>query len=139
MGQPLNGFAALISRAAELNDVAVDGTEVAWADPRRERQIIRNLLTNAHRYGGPNARVEILTVQDRTIIRVIDDGTGVGDDVVGVLFEPYQIGHREHSQPDSIGPGLSISMRLAKLMGGDLRYAREGRRNVYSLALPRRS
>lgn len=127
-----------VIEALGMSHVAVDGTGVAWADPRRVRQVIRNLLTNAQRYGGPTVRVEILAVQDRSIIRVIDDGSGVGDDTAGVLFEPYQIGHREQSQPEAIGLGLSISMRLSRLMGGDLRYARERDRTVFALALPRR-
>ncbi|MDH3731385.1 MAG: HAMP domain-containing histidine kinase, partial [Acidimicrobiia bacterium] len=119
--------------------VVIAGNAVAWADPMRVRQIIRNLLTNAQRYGGSNVEVELTVIAEKAILRVIDDGPGADDSITEVLFEPYQIGHRKSTQPDAIGLGLSISKRLATLMGGDLRYAREGDRTVFALALPRQA
>jgi GAF domain-containing protein len=40
-------------------DVAITGQGSAFADPIRVRQILRNLLTNANRYGGSTIRVGI--------------------------------------------------------------------------------
>ncbi|MDH3470138.1 MAG: GAF domain-containing sensor histidine kinase [Acidimicrobiia bacterium] len=125
-----------VVEALGMDGLEVTGTAVAWADAARVRQVVRNLLTNAVRYGGRNVEIEISSVQDLAIVRVIDDGEGVGAGLIDTLFEPYQIGHREQSQPDAIGLGLFISRRLATLMGGDLRYSREAGRTVFSLAIP---
>lgn len=118
-----------------IDGLELTGAAVGWADPTRVRQIVRNLLTNARRHGGPNVKAEIMSVQDRAILRVIDDGSGVDPDRLDTLFEPYQA-NQEQSQPDSIGLGLHVSKRLATLMGGDLRYSREANRTVFSLAIP---
>jgi signal transduction histidine kinase len=131
-----------IETASVLDGLGMDGLEVAgaavgWADPTRVRQIIRNLLTNARRHGGPDIKVEIMAVDGRAILRVIDDGPGVDPDRIDTLFEPYHAGTQEESQPDSIGLGLHVSRRLATLMGGDLRYSRDADRTVFSLAIPR--
>jgi two-component system OmpR family sensor kinase len=131
-----------IETASVLDGLGMDGLELAgaavgWADPTRVRQIVRNLLTNARRHGGPNVEVEIMSVHDRAILRVIDDGPGVDPGRLDTLFEPYEAGNQEKSQPDSIGLGLYVSRRLATLMGGDLRYTRNGDRTVFSLAIPR--
>ncbi len=123
--------------ALDMDAAHVTGGAVAWADSSRVRQIVRNLLTNARRYGGPNVRVELSSLQDRAIVRVIDDGVGVSDTMVDKLFLPYQSGRAELTQPDAIGLGLSISKALATRMGGDLRYTSEDDRTVFSLALPR--
>ncbi len=128
---------ARVIEALGMGAVEPVGTAVAWADPVRVRQIMRNLLTNTKRHGGPNVEMEISSLQDRVVVRVIDDGDGVDESRVDALFEPYQIGQQEPSQPDSIGLGLAISARLAMLMGGDLRYSREGDHTVFALALPR--
>ena len=37
--------------------VEANGPVLAWADPLRLRQILRNLLTNAERYGGDGAGI----------------------------------------------------------------------------------
>ena len=47
------------------------------ADGLRTRQIIRNLLTNATRYGGTNVKVEIDVHEDTGRLTVMDDGNGV--------------------------------------------------------------
>ena len=56
-------------------DLIVDGENVkAWADALRCRQIIRNLLTNAVKYGGDRIAVLVRMVGDRAQILVVDDG-----------------------------------------------------------------
>ena len=105
------------------------------ADPIRVRQIIRNLLTNAARYGGSSVRVETGASAGRASICVIDDGDGVADPVAKHLFEPY--GHDAASQSsESVGLGLHVSRTLARLMGGDLSYERASGETRFRLVLP---
>ncbi len=111
---------------------------IAWADPHRARQILRNLVVNALRHGGD--RVEIVAGRrlDRleAFLEVIDDGPGVAPELVGVLFQPFKHGAREGGQTESVGLGLYLSRNLARLMGGNLTYSRKGDRTVFELSLP---
>lgn len=110
---------------------------MARADPLRFRQIIRNLLTNAARYGGSDIWIEVSDVGDSVIIAVVDDGNGVHPRYAATIFEAYERGHEsEPSMPGSVGLGLAVSRRLADLMGGSLQYRRAGGNTRFELRLP---
>jgi signal transduction histidine kinase len=118
-------------------EVIVDGEGVgAWADTLRTRQIIRNLLTNAHRYGGSTVRVEISARDLDALLVVTDDGSGVRSIDEEHIFDPYYGSQGEHTKPDSVGLGLSIARQLAQLMGGDLVYRRRDGWTRFELTLP---
>jgi signal transduction histidine kinase len=108
---------------------------IATADPGRVRQIIRNLLTNAERYGGSDVRIEVRERADAIVVSVSDDGQGVAADRVATLFSARSMSAATVS--GSAGLGLSICRRLAELMGGILDYERLNGRTHFSLALPR--
>ncbi|HHC09199.1 MAG TPA: GAF domain-containing protein [Actinobacteria bacterium] len=109
----------------------------AWADPGRVRQILRNLLTNAVRYGGPDLVVRILPDGHVVAVEVADDGEGIPADRVAEAFEPFGRGHDRTTQTQSVGLGLPLSVRLAELMGGALVYRRKEGWTVFRLELPR--
>ncbi len=108
-----------------------------WADPLRLRQIIRNLLTNATRYGGDQIWVEVQDRKDHVVISVVDNGQGVPVDFENRIFEAYERGHdSEIAKPGSVGLGLAVSRRLADLMDGTLEYRRAGDTTRFDLVLP---
>jgi signal transduction histidine kinase len=109
---------------------------VGIGDPARVRQILRNLLTNAERYGGPNVSIHVGEADGWVCIAVADDGSGLPGKEWERIFEPYQRAHLNPGQPESVGIGLTISRQLAELMGGSLRYSREQGRSVFRLCLP---
>jgi signal transduction histidine kinase len=111
---------------------------IAIADAARVRQILRNLLTNAERYGGPNVTVSIRVAPERVDIDVVDDGAGVPEDQWESIFELYHRAHQSEANHDSIGIGLAVSRQLAELMSGSLHYSRESGKSVFRLRLPRR-
>lgn len=108
----------------------------ALGDPARIRQILRNLLTNAERYGGPDVRITACPSESGVCVEVSDDGVGLPDSDWERVFEPY---HRSSApvavRPESVGIGLSISRELAQLMGGSLTYERVDGRSVFRLEL----
>lgn len=116
-------------------DVA-GGRGKVWADPSRTRQIIRNLLTNAVRYGGDHVVVEAVEHDEETTLTVTDDGVGVDPTQWEEIFEPYQRAHDAPTQPASIGLGLTVSRQLARLMGGELTYRSGEDGSVFTLTLP---
>lgn len=108
----------------------------AWADPRRFSQIVRNLLSNAERHGGSHIRVSVARRGDEVEVTVSDDGGGVHPDDVERIFEPYQRADGVPIKQGSVGLGLSVARRLARLMGGDLEYVQEGQWATFRLSLP---
>ena len=107
------------------------------ADPTRLRQITRNLLTNAIRYGGQRVVVVTGTADDRGVVEVRDDGQGIDAEDLERIFQPYERASGvEAARPGSVGLGLYVSRQLARLMGGDLTCHREGGETIFRLTLP---
>jgi signal transduction histidine kinase len=90
------------------------------ADPERIRQVIDNLVSNAVKYGGASARVEISLERSpgRAVITVTDHGRGMDAAELPRIFDRF---HRaEGSTGQGHGLGLYIASALAQLHGGTL-------------------
>lgn len=126
-----------IRRVADTVDskFTITGAEgtVVIADPLRTRQIVRNLLTNAVRYGGSEVTIEIERVGDVVKVSVCDSGEPIGEATLEYIFEPF-VGTPQNTQ--SVGLGLWISRRLSELMGGSIQYHHDGERSQFILTLP---
>jgi signal transduction histidine kinase len=107
----------------------------AAGDPGRTRQILRNLVSNALRYGGEEVIVEVVDSSQPTV-RVLDNGEGIPESERERIFESYQKAHNTPGLAGSIGLGLAISRSLARLMDGDLTYAYEGGQSIFEFTLP---
>ncbi len=111
-------------------------SSVAFADDTRVRQIVRNLLSNAQRYGGPNIETRCGTTESIAWLEVADDGDGIPEHDIAAVFQPYQRSHNAVGQPSSVGLGLTVSRKLAELMGGGLTYRYEDGWSIFRLDLP---
>ncbi len=110
--------------------------KTAIADEQRVRQILRNLLTNAKRYGGAAVRVEFSDGPGWVEVAVVDDGEGIPEEKRKSVFDAYVSAHRPDIAVKSVGLGLFISRGLAIAMGGDLRYDYSEGWSRFSLRLP---
>lgn len=108
---------------------------VAFADEVRVRQILRNLVTNAFRYGGERVEVVVGSVPGPHV-RVVDDGKGIPREHRDSIFDAYF--QTDGTQPvlGSLGLGLAISRELARRMAGDLSYEFEDGWSIFTLDLP---
>jgi PAS domain S-box-containing protein len=126
-----------IRRVADSVDskFTISGEEgtVVTADPLRTRQIVRNLLTNAVRYGGSEASIEVEQAGDLVRVSVCDSGDPIDGATLQYIFEPF-VGTPQNSQ--SVGLGLWISRRLSELMGGSIHYNHDDVRSQFILTLP---
>jgi len=111
----------LVAPEAKTVDVA-DRAARAFADPVRIRQIIRNLLTNAFRYGGRSIVVSFGSGDGSAWLDVTDDGVGIPLEDRAAIFRPYGRSGSSPTVKASVGLGLTLSRRLAELMGGTLSY-----------------
>jgi signal transduction histidine kinase len=107
-----------------------------FADPVRVRQVFRNLLANADRYGGPHITVRVDRFGETYALSVMDDGAGIAEGERDRVFEPYCRAHREVTRTESVGLGLTVSRQLARLMNGDLSYDYRSGHSVFTVTLP---
>ncbi len=111
------------------------GHGICIADPNRVKQICRNLVSNALRYGGPIITIHSGSAGETVYLDVIDNGPGVAPDRLDHLFTRYAPDPRN---TDSVGLGLALSRDLAQMMQGDLVYERIDGRTCFRLSLPAR-
>lgn len=117
--------------------IAFSGSGVqAFADPLRVRQILRNLVTNAIKYGGDSVMVAVRSDESTASVIVADNGPGVTDREAGLIFERYYRSSESPTQPGSVGIGLAVSRQLAEMMDGTLEYVDSDGQHCFELTLP---
>jgi signal transduction histidine kinase len=92
-------------------------------EPDRIRQILVNLVTNAHEYSPEGAVVEVSArvVGPDLEIAVTDNGPGIPDDQLQFIFERFTRGDAGLTQRvGGTGLGLAISKSLVELHGGTI-------------------
>jgi signal transduction histidine kinase len=89
----------------------------------RIRQILVNLLTNAHEYSPEGASIGVTARADgaEVEIAVSDDGPGIPADQLGRIFDRFTRGDAGLTQRvGGTGLGLAISKSLVELHGGSI-------------------
>ena len=108
------------------------------SDPRRLRQILLNLISNAIKFGGgkPIEVVSSPTPAGGVAIEVVDHGEGISpDDQERIFHEFVQLGKTQLQ--NGTGLGLPISRRLAELLQGSLTVdSVVGKGSTFRLELP---
>ena len=149
---------AITRPMADERGVRIAGNHVGAADspfvgdPGRVRQILLNLLSNAVKFTPPNGTITIdsgtvehvppsVRATGRapwTYIRVADTGRGIARSHHATIFEPFVQAETGRTRTaGGTGLGLTISRRLARLMGGDLTLESElGSGATFTLWLP---
>jgi signal transduction histidine kinase len=135
VGQEMPETVDPLTRSGSAIGVSVEPGMVR-TDRLRFRQLLRNLLSNARKYGGDNIRVEG-RVEGRTYVcAVIDDGPGVPSEIEDRLFERFIHQGHQTATKDSVGLGLSIVHALAQGMGGSISYQRINGETHFTIRLP---
>ena len=102
-----------------LPEVSAAPGIVVDVDPMRIRQVLANLLSNAHKYAPPGTPVRVtVTADDEGVeVAVHDEGPGVPPERQGELFQKFS---RLGATDPGVGLGLFISREIARAHGGDL-------------------
>jgi signal transduction histidine kinase len=108
-------------------------------DPGHLAQILTNLVTNAHKYGGAPFHFSAVADGERAVLTVTDHGHGVPADFEARLFERFARADRHRANGiKGTGLGLYIAHRLAAANAGELTHRRgEAGGAQFSLTLPR--
>jgi two-component system, OmpR family, sensor histidine kinase BaeS len=109
-------------------------------EPDRIRQILLNLLTNAHEYSpeGASIVVEAHAANGEVEIAVSDNGPGIPPDQLEHVFERFTRGDAGLTQRvGGTGLGLAISKSLVELHGGSISVrSTVGAGSTFSFRLP---
>jgi signal transduction histidine kinase len=95
----------------------------ALADPRRLKQVLLNLISNAIKFNRAGGSVTLLAVQPgdgRVRIDVIDTGMGMTAEELSRAFAPFERLDGSRHGIEGNGLGLAVSRALAQAMGGSL-------------------
>lgn len=95
------------------------GLPTVSADPTYVEQVVRNLLSNAAKYGGRGTEVvaTVEAAQDEVLVRILDTGPGFPDDEADRLFELF-FRSASTARVTGAGIGLFVCARLIRAMGG---------------------
>lgn len=109
------------------------------SDPYRIKQILTNLTANAIKFT-PTGHVKISgkKVNENLVIEVEDTGIGMTQEEQNIVFEEFTQAHSDiEKQFGGTGLGLTISKRMAELLGGNIEIKSEkGKGSLFSLILP---
>jgi CheY-like chemotaxis protein len=139
-----------LSFNVEIED---DVAETITTDEHRVQQILKNLLSNAHKFTdtgsvtlrvgspAPGTRFDNTDLGDALGIvtfSVIDTGIGIKPDQLMVIFEAFQQADGTTSRKyGGTGLGLSISREIARLLGGEIQVSSQpGEGTTFTLLLP---
>jgi signal transduction histidine kinase len=120
-----------IELLGEDQSIQTDGTKL--------RQMLVNLLSNAVKFTDQGEVRLTTSVRDRMLeIRVSDTGVGIDAANIEYVFEPFwQLEQSATRKSGGTGLGLSVTRKLARLLGGDVSVAsRLGAGTTFLLTLP---
>jgi signal transduction histidine kinase len=100
-----------------VNEELEDGLPLVNFDYNQIKQVIINLLINAHDAASKNGEIKLKTwhTKNKTYLSVEDNGTGISPEIIQNIFNPFFT-----TKTRGTGLGLAVSKRIAKEHGGDL-------------------
>lgn len=110
-------------------------------DPKRLKQVVLNLLSNAFKYtraGSVHVRLMCSERRDALEIHVEDTGVGIPGNAIENLFESFtRVKSEENKYIVGSGLGLSIVRQLTELMGGEVAVESEpGKGSCFRVRIP---
>jgi signal transduction histidine kinase len=116
------------------------GVPTLYTDDRKLSQILRNFISNALKFT-PRGEVRVsarLEDDQRVTFSVTDTGIGIAPEFHQSIFEDFSQVHSPlQKRLRGTGLGLSLSRKLAELLGGDVRLESEpGKGSVFSVTIP---
>lgn len=111
-----------------------------YTDHKKLSQILRNFISNALKFT-PQGEVRVsarLAGDGRVRFAVADTGIGIPQEHLGALFQDYvQVDSSIQKRLRGTGLGLSLSRKLAVVLGGDVEVASQvGKGSTFAVVIP---
>lgn len=101
---------------------------ITYCDPDKIERIMLNILSNAIKYTKENGNieVEITTNDDEISVSIKDDGLGIPNDKLDIIFDRFgQVDETLNRRCEGSGIGLSLVKNLVEMHGGNIRVISE--------------
>lgn len=119
---------------------AIQPTQLAFADKNQIEIVIRNLMSNAIKFSSLNTSItiNIIVKPNEIIIQVKDQGIGLSDEKMKLLFEPKNSVSNIGTQGEKgIGLGLIICKEFVTTNGGIIWVEKnEPKGSIFQFSLP---
>jgi len=136
--------ATLVEPLAREKGLPLEVVPIGYAlamctDSGKLRQILVNLLSNAVKFT-PSGRVTLVVQHDGAIVRYVvrDTGIGIANEHRDQIFDAFwQVEQPSTRRVGGTGLGLSVTRRLAQLLGGDVTVtSKVGEGSAFIVSLP---
>lgn len=114
-------------------------TLVANADRERIEQVLINIIGNAIKYSGENAKIIVSTMRKGKdiVVNILDEGIGIADKDIENVFLRFYRGSGAASSYSGSGVGLYISSEIIKSHGGKIWAESEiGKGSAFHFSIP---
>jgi signal transduction histidine kinase len=136
--------AALVEPMASAKSInffvhVLEEDQAIQTDGTKLRQMLVNLLSNAIKFTEKGeVRVECAVNNGILEVRIADTGVGIAAENIEDIFEPFWQAEQTATRKTSgTGLGLSVTRKLARLLGGDVTVASKvGAGTTFLLTLP---
>jgi two-component system sensor histidine kinase KdpD len=108
-------------------------------DLERIREVLKHLLENAGKYSAPGTPIRISSELNgnKLITSVADQGPGIDDFELSLIFEKFYRGRDQRFSVQGTGMGLAIAKAILEAHGGSLAVTSQlGRGSVFHFSLP---
>lgn len=123
--EPVINDAIQLLESRYPNDIITfepDSLTYVSANTIRLEQVLVNIIGNAldavEKVSDPTISIAVTTIQNQTNIIVSDNGTGINQEEIEHIFDPF---YTNKESGKGLGLGLSIAYNIIKDFGGSIR------------------
>ncbi|GBO53343.1 chemotaxis protein methyltransferase CheR [Pseudanabaena sp. lw0831] len=120
-------FKAMEKKLTLTTQFAPNLPKTIYADEKRLRQVLLNILSNAIKFTSTGAITFSVTKSPDQLIQfaIADTGTGMTAAEIGKIFLPFEQAGKAETRTKGAGLGLAISQNLVQKMGGEIKVVSE--------------
>ena len=132
-------FVSYPVKKVEIRTVYAPDEIFVSGDGQLLNQCFANLIDNAIKYSGEEVLIEVTISKtgNLTIVSIKDNGYGIPEDQLPIIFEKYSRAHTEHTKINGFGIGLNYVKTIVEKHKGKVEVkSQPGQGSEFSVMLP---